>query len=228
MIKINNYTKDFSQGKGIFNINLNLEPGLVYGLIGPNGAGKTTLITALEGMYKSNGEITIKNNSESCDFMVDVSSMLGVNDLMIKNIKEISKIYSSFCSDFNNEKFYNLLDKFGIKNHRQSIRNLSKGEHLALRIALALSRDTSIYLFDEPLSGIDILKRDVILESIFEVMDDDKTVVISSHELHDIDKRIDELIFLNEGKVILQNSLDDMKDEHQLSLVDFYKKILRN
>jgi ABC-2 type transport system ATP-binding protein len=228
MIRVNNYTKEFAENKGIFNIDLSLEKGTVYGLIGPNGAGKTTLITALEGLYNSKGCIEVFGNTVCRDFMVDVSSMLDKASLLDLKLKEIGAIYESFCSDFDTNKFHDLLKRFSLDNRKTKLSKLSKGENLSVRIAVALSRNAKVYLFDEPLSGIDVIKRDVILDSIFEVMDEDKIIVISSHELHDIDKRIDELVFLKEGRVIMQKPLDELKDANQMSLVELYKEILKN
>jgi len=230
MIKVENYSKVFRKGKGIFDVELTFEKGTVYGLIGPNGAGKTTLITALEGLYKSKGNITICDNTNCDNFTYNVSSMLEVTELLSINSKNIADVYESFCKDFNRERFERLLVEFGIDDLNVIPMRMSKGENLSLRIALALSRDTDIYIFDEPLAGIDVIRREAILNAIFDIYDvnEDAIVIISSHELHDIDKRIDELVFLNEGRIVLKQSLDQLKDTSELSLVELYKDILKN
>ena len=221
MIKLENYSKTYRKDKGIKDISITFEKGNIYGLVGPNGSGKTTLLNSITGFTKGQGLISVNGNAHRDTFLEDISYMTDGEIIVGGSIKDAARIGDILCEDFSGELFLDYIEKFGIDKKTKYLK-LSKGQKMSLKVAFTLARTTPIYIFDEPLSGIDIITRDVIMNDILEKASDESLIIISSHELHDLDNKVDKVVFLNEGKILEVSTLDDLKDEFGKELSEIY------
>lgn len=220
MININNLTKLYSPKKGISNFTYNFEKGNVYGLIGPNGAGKTTLIKLLTNfVFKDEGYI--EKNFENNEMLKNISYMPEFNILIPGTVKKNIEFFTMTYSDMNYDTLYNVLETFEI-DLKDNVKKLSTGKVKALHFALTISRDAKVYIFDEPFSGIDVITRKRIVNEILKEVDiEDSTVIISSHELHDMDQLLDEVILLDKSEMITSKSVESIKEEKK-SLYEWF------
>jgi len=221
MINLKNYSKVYKNQKGIKDINITFEKGNVYGVVGPNGAGKTTLLNAITGFTKGSGFINVNGHTKRDRFLEEISYQMDSEYMVGSKIKDLAKVTHILCDDFDKDQFLTYIESFKIDKN-QNYNKLSKGQKMSVKIALTLSRKTPIYVFDEPLSGIDIVLRDIIMQNILEKANEDTLVIISSHELHDLDNKVDQVVFLDEGHILEITTLDDLKDQFGKSLSDIY------
>lgn len=221
MIKVEGYSKIYKKDKGIKDINIVFEKGNIYGLIGPNGSGKTTLLNSLTGFTKGQGLINVNGKTKRDSFLEDISYMTDGELIVGGKIIDTARVGDILCEDFSGEMFLDYIKKFGL-NQKSAYVSLSKGQKMGVKVAFTLSRKTNIYIFDEPLSGIDLLTRKIIMNEVLDKASDESIIIISSHELHDLDNKVDKVVFLNEGKVLEVVSLDELKDQFGKELSDIY------
>lgn len=225
VLKINNLTKKYYNKTALQNVNLAFERGKIYGLLGPNGSGKTTLMKVIAGLHKqSSGEIFINEKPLSYETKAFVSYLPTDNFLYDSfKVKDIIKFYSDMYSDFNKEKALDIL-----KNNVEEdikISKLSSGMTGKLKVALALSRNADIYLLDEPLNGVDVLARDVIMDLIVKEYNENKVIIISSHLVSETEKIFDSAIFLKDGNIELSGDAEELRQSYGQSIENIYKEI---
>ncbi len=228
ILKLVNVSKYYSGFPALNGINLTLEKGKIVGLLGPNGSGKTTLIKILTGMnlqYEGsvyvNGQIWTHLSKKYISYLPD---QLYFDQWM--RIKDLENYYADMFDDFNRSKFHSLLHKFRIEN-RIYIRKLSKGNQEKLQLALVLSRDALIYIFDEPIGGVDPALRQIILDTIMEAKNTEATVILSTHQIYDVEDLFEEVIFLKEGNVLLHKNTKDLIASTNKSLLETFKEVFR-
>ena len=216
MIKVENLTKNFDGYLALNNFSMNVKKGSIYGLVGVNGAGKTTVIKHLAGIIKGDsGSVVI------CDAAVydniSVKSRVGYvsDDLYFfpqYNLKMLSKFYGKLHKNWSNEKFTNLLNLLGLDNKRR-VGRFSKGMQKQAALALALSANPDVLLLDEPIDGLDPIVRKRIFEWIIDdVASRQMTVLISSHNLAEIQKIVDRVVWIDNGKIVGISNIDDIED----------------
>lgn len=224
MIQLNNVTKEFSKNKGIFNVNLSFEKGKIYGVIGHNAAGKTTLLKLMTGLLvPSSGKVQIHEVNKREEILNKISylpdSMEFSQGIKLEKIVDFMKVIHP---DLNSKLLESLLKRFNI-SIKDKYSSLSKGNKMAFRYALCISRDVDCYILDEPFSGIDPVTRKMILNGLFTDIDiENKLVVLSSHELHDIDGHLDNIVVINMGKVDGVFNVDRIKEENHMTLHEWY------
>ena len=228
MIKINNLSKSFDNKSILKNINFNIEPGTIVGLVGVNGAGKSTLLRTIMGIYfPDNGSILIEDRDvlkfpeikEFIGYVADKSDYF--NKLKIKNIL---KQYSLTYKNFDIEKFNKANETFNIPLNTK-LGKLSKGNIARVFFMLALSINPKLLVLDEPTSGLDpIAKRNFLKMLVDEVYENKTTVLISSHNLNDLEAICDKIIFIDNGEIVENNSLDNLKSEMKKLQVIFKDK----
>ncbi len=220
MINLQNVTKEYGENKGVNNFTYRFEEGNVYGLIGPNGAGKTTLIKLITNfIYKDAG--TIEKNFDRNERLYNISYMPDFNTFVPGTVKRNIEFFNLTYRDINLEKIYSILSKFEIELTDKVIK-LSTGKRKALSFALCVSRDVKVYIFDEPFSGIDVITRKMIVEDIINEIDlENSLVIISSHELHDMDQILDHVILINRASLIKSISVDEIKENNE-SLYEWF------
>jgi len=221
MIKINNFTKEFSHNKGVFNVNLELQRGTIYGLLGPNASGKSTLIKSIAGaLIPTKGNIEIDNESKRELRKLKVSYMPDTLEFPNTKLIDIVKLHDSLLEDFKKSRLDELLNDFSIELELE-FKTLSKGQKMAFRLSLALARDVDYYVFDEPLSGIDpVVRKKIITEILTSIDTTDKVIVISSHELNEIDSLIDTAILVKNGGIEGVYDIDEIRSDN--NLFDWY------
>ena len=206
-IEIKNLTKAYGNNVALENLTLNIEEKKIYGLLGRNGAGKTTLLNLMTNkLFPTNGEITIDSETvfENENTLSKIYYMSEFNlypDTM--KVKNLFKWTKEFYSDFDTEYAINLSDKFGL-NRNKKFRELSTGYNSILKIILTLASNAEILLFDEPILGLDANHRDMFYkELINHYSDTPKTIIISTHLIEEVADIIEEVIIINNGKLML-------------------------
>ena len=224
--KINNLKKSYD-GKtfALNNFAYEIPKGKIIGLLGPNGAGKTTLIKILTGLIrKYEGEVTIMGNKigvESKKLIAYLPDSNFIDDDWTVNYA--MEYYKDFFEDFDNNKALTLFAAFGI--HPDSVfKTLSKGNKEKVQLILTLSRKALLYIFDEPIAGVDPASREVIFELILKNCGPESTVIISTHLVRDVEDILDEIIFINNGKLIRQGDVKSLKEETGKSIDDLFKE----
>jgi len=222
MIKIEDFTFLDSSKKGLKNISLKLEPGNVYGLVGPNSAGKSTLLNVMTGMYKSKGEVSICGESDYKDFIKKIAYMTDEETALQQNqIRFLVNIYKNE-DYFDYEYFIDKVKMFNLDLNNIMISQYSRGQAKLLQCIYILSFVRNIYIFDEPLSNIDLVYKEKILDLILDKIDNNKLIIISSHELNDLDTKLDKVIFINDSSILGVEDLDELKQLKNMSLKEIF------
>lgn len=228
MVKLEYVNKDYSGFQALRNVNLSLDKGKIVGLLGPNGSGKTTLIKILTGMtLQYTGNVSVngrKLDNDSKAVIAYLPDQLYFDRWM--RIKDLEKYYEDMFSNFNKRKFRELIQKFRIED-RVFVRKLSKGNQEKLQLALVLAREAQLYIFDEPIGGVDPALRQIILDTIMEYRNTDATVILSTHQIYDVEELFDEVIFLKEGEVYLHRNTKELLEEKQTTLLELFKEVFK-
>lgn len=229
MIEVNNLSLDIEGKKILKDINLKIKEGTIFGIIGPNGVGKSTLLRCLTGIYKSTSGSINYDRREVYD-NVEVKGQIGYvadeNIMQTKfKVKEILKYYKYSYNTFDENKFNKLNEVFQVPVNKY-IFQLSKGMKMRLSIMLALSIKAKYLILDEPTSGLDaILKNKLLKIFLDEVVENNTTIVISSHHLGELERICDDVAILNEGIVSYENSIENMKNKIKKIQVAFDRPI---
>ncbi len=228
IVSIKNLNKAYGKTQALSQVNLELSKGKIIGLLGPNGSGKTTLIKVLTGLLKQyEGEVKIDSMPVSeitKNYVSYLPDQLYFDSWM--KINDLKRYFMDMYDDFNPERFQELMSQFQIPN-RDLIRKLSKGNQEKLQLALVLSRDAKLYIFDEPIGGVDPALREIILETIMQYRNSDATILLSTHQIYDVEELFDEVIFLRQGQVMLHQNLDELIAEKNKSLLEIFKEVFK-
>ncbi|MDP4132949.1 MAG: ABC transporter ATP-binding protein [Bacillota bacterium] len=223
-----NLSKSYGLKPALKNINFNLKRGKIVGLLGPNGSGKTTLIKiANELLTPTSGEILIDGKNPGVDTKKIVSYLpdcISLPDWM--NIRELITFYKGFYENFKEDKAYEMTKNLGI-DVEAKLKTLSKGNKEKVQLILTMSRKADLYLLDEPMGGVDPATRDYILNTIIANYNENSTVVISTHLIADVEKVLDEVIFINNGEVVLQKTVDDIRSNNGMSVDALFREVFK-
>ena len=227
MIEIKNLSLKYGGKEVLKDLNLNIDVGKIIGLVGENGTGKSTLMRVLTGLEKNyKGEVLIDGNRPGGETNALISYQpdhLPFDDSM--TIIDIGNIYERFYDDFDAENYYKMIDSFSIERNLK-IKECSKGMKDKVQIAASLARKTDFYLLDEPMTGIDPKARYEMLNTIIENFSPDSTLIISTHLITEIEKILDEVIIISNGKVLAHKAVDEIREENGLSLEEYFREVL--
>jgi ABC-2 type transport system ATP-binding protein len=228
LLEINNLSKKYYNKTALDGISVSFEKGRIYGLMGPNGSGKTTLMKVIIGLHKqSSGNILVNGVPLSYKSKANVSYMPTENFLYDGfKVKEVVKFYQDMYKDFRTDYVNKILIDIGV-DPEFKISKLSSGLLGKLKVALALSRDVDIYMLDEPLNGVDVLARDIILDLIVNSYNENKLIILSSHLVSEVEKILDHVVFLKDGKIELSGNAEDLRQQKGLSIENIYKEVYR-
>jgi len=228
ILDIKNLTKKYYNKVALDDVTISFEKGKIYGLMGPNGSGKTTLMKVIIGLHKqTSGNVLINDNSLSYKTKCFVSYMPTENFLYESfKVKDIVKYYSDMYPDFRSDYAMKILKEINVDTEFR-VSKLSSGLIGKLKVALALSRDTLIYLLDEPLNGVDVLARDAIMDLIVKSYNENKIFIISSHLVSETEKILDSVVFLKDGKVELCGDAEELRQQHGMSIENLYKEVYK-
>ncbi|MDS0524668.1 ABC transporter ATP-binding protein [Clostridium sp. SHJSY1] len=228
ILQCNNLFKSYNGKKALNGINLTVERGRIVGLLGPNGSGKSTLIKLANGLLTpSSGEILIGGNKPGIESKKIVSYLperTYLNDWM--KVSDIINFFSDFYLDFNKEKAYDMLSKLKI-DAGDKLKTMSKGTKEKVQLILVMSREAELYFLDEPIAGVDPAARDYILNTIINNYNENATVIISTHIISDIEKILDDVIFLSYGDISLTMSVDDIREEKGMSVDALFREVFK-
>lgn len=215
MLEVKNYSLNYGGYQILDNINFSLDKGKVLGIVGPSGVGKTSLIKGLVGIYKGTEGMLLYDGEEIYDNPNVKRKIAFVpdehNSFYLITLRDIINFYKGLYSEFDEEKFYKINKIFKIPLNKRFLQ-LSKGMKMRVNLMIAFSLNAELLVLDEPTSGLDpILKEKVLKMIIEEVSDGDKSVIISSHNLIELERICDDVLILNEGKVEYHNTLDNIK-----------------
>jgi len=226
IIHLHNLSKSYASFPALKNVDLNLEPGRIMGILGPNGSGKTTLIKIVAGLLQpSGGEVRVCGLAPGAQTKALVSYLPDVNHLPTwMTIHGIIQYFNTFYEDFDPDLAFALLERLGI-DQRRKVTALSKGTHEKLQLSLVLARQARLYLMDELLEGIDPVARMVAIDTILENYNTEGSLLISTHLITDVEKLLDEVVFLKDGEIILSGSTEDLRVEKKRSIEGIYKEI---
>ena len=225
LVECKHVTKKYGVKVALDDVNLTIEKGKIIGLLGPNGSGKTTLIKLLNDLLVPNsGEILIQGNHPGVETKKIISYLPERTYLNFNmKIKEVIQYFKDFYEDFREEVAYELLKKLDI-NPDDKLKTLSKGMKEKVQLILVMSRKAQLYVLDEPIGGVDPAARDYILDTILKNFNEEATIIISTHLISDIEKILDEVIFIKKGKIVLHESSDQLRDESGKSIDGYFRE----
>lgn len=226
ILETKNLCKSFARKPAVIDATITIEPGKIYGLLGPNGSGKSTFMKMISGLfYPTKGEINIMGDPVSVASKSHVAYMPTEPFFYsYMNIKTVGDFHRDFFEDFDPIKFEALIAQMGLEMGMK-VSSLSSGMAAKLKIASTMARDAKLYMLDEPLNGIDLVAREKIMTAILENTGDEKSMIISSHLVDEIEKVLDEVIFIKDGEIIIAGSAETVREERGKSIVDLYKEV---
>ena len=220
--------KSYGGKRVLKGINLTLKRGRIVGLLGPNGSGKTTFIKLAAALLTpTKGEILIDGKKPGVETKKIVSYLpekTYLNDWM--KVSDIINFFCDFYSDFNKEKAYDMLKALNIDSD-DKLKTMSKGTKEKVQLILVMSREADIYFLDEPIAGVDPAARDYILNTIISNYNENSTVVISTHIIADIEKILDDVVFITNGEITLFKSVDEIRGEEGKSVDALFREVFR-
>ena len=233
MIKVKNVTKHFDDYKVLDDISLEVKKGTIYGLVGPNGAGKTTVINHITGVLQPEEGIITIDGEPVYENTAIKRRFLSISDdwfyYGVYTIKEMAKFYADIYPNFSYERYNSIKEIFKIEEKRQ-IRKLSKGMKKQVAFWLSLSARPELLILDEPLDGLDpVMRKQVLNMVIADVIDHEMTVLVSSHNLRELEDICDWVGVIHQGRMIIEKPLDDLKGsvyKYQVVLSDEMRDVL--
>lgn len=219
-------TKSYGSFTALKNLDLNLERGRFIGLLGPNGSGKTTTIKLLNGLLQPTaGTVTI-NGMQPGRGTHSIVSYLPDRACLDENMKvaDIIDFFSDFYRDFDRVKATEMLNTLNLPSLSR-LKALSKGNREKVQLILTMSRRAQLYILDEPIAGVDPAARDYILNTILANYSEDASVLLSTHLIADIERVLDEVVFLKEGSMVLHEGVDTIREEHGKSVDMLFREV---
>lgn len=218
-------TKKFGNFTALKQIDLKLERGRIIGLLGPNGSGKTTLIKLLNGLLvPTEGEILVNGKTPCPETKAKVSYLPDNNYLSSwMSVHQMINYYGDFYADFDKQKAYDMLANLGL-DPKQRFKTMSKGMKEKVQLVLVMSRNADLYCLDEPIGGVDPATRDYILRTIITNYAEDSTVLISTHLISEVEKVLDEAIFIKQGELVRHSSVEEIRNTYNSSVDALFRE----
>lgn len=220
--------KEFDDKQIIKDINLKIPRGKIIGLLGKNGAGKTTFIKLINDLLTpTSGEILINGEKPGVNSK-EIIAYLPERTYLDKEmtIKQAITYFEEFYTNFDAQKAIKLLKDLNLDISKR-ISKMSKGMQEKLQLILVMSRNAKLYILDEPLGGVDPATRDYILDTILSNFNEGASVIISTHLIADIERILDEVIFMNDGEIILTSSADELRNKENASIDEIFRRYFK-
>ena len=225
LLEVSHVSKSYGNYRVLDDVTFNITKGNIVGLLGPNGSGKTTLIKLINDLLKEDSG-TIK--VEGLDLGVETKKLISylpdknyLNNNM--TVLELLNYFKDFYEDFRIDKAKELIGKLNL-DLNQKLKTMSKGTKEKVQLILVMSRKAKLYILDEPIGGIDPAARDYIINTILTNFSNDASLLISTHLISDLEKVLDEVIFLKNGKVVRSGSTDEIRKETNMSINDLFRE----
>lgn len=226
VIEFRNVSKSYGATKAIDGLSFQIGAGKIVGILGSNGSGKSTLMKMTAAIVHCNtGEIFVDGIPVGRETKLITSFMADrpIYENWMK-VKDAITYYKDFFDNFDSAKANEML-QFMKLNKSDHIHSLSKGMQERLQLTLAMSRNAKLYMLDEPIGGVDPVARGKILDAIVEYYSEDSTILISTHLLQDIERLFDEVLFIKQGKLVLQDDVENIRLSRQKSIDDLFKEV---
>lgn len=228
ILECKNLTKRYGRTQALSGINLSLKAGRIIGLLGPNGSGKTTMIKLINGLLTpTEGEILINGMAPGVKTKSIVSYLperTYLDESM--RITEAIDYFEDFYKDFDRKKALTMLEKVNL-NPALRIKTLSKGNKEKVQLILVMSRRAKLYCLDEPIAGVDPAARDYILSTIIGNYEPDATILISTHLISDVENILDEVVFIQNGHIRMQEEVETIRDKEGKSVDDLFREVFK-
>lgn len=228
-IEIKNLTKLYGKDSiALYDVNLTLPQGKIVGLLGPNGAGKTTLIKILTGIIKNySGEVYVNDYKVGIETKKHIAYLPDIEFIDPSwNVSYAISYYQDFFNDFDKDKALHLMEKLDIPLNKK-FKSLSKGTREKVQLILTLSRQSDIYIFDEPIAGVDPAARDLIFDLILQNYNKAATIIISTHLIADVERILDQFVFIKKGKIVRQGDVKETTQKEGKSIDEIFREDFR-
>lgn len=228
LLEIKNLYKNYGEKQVLNNITLTVPRGKIIGLLGKNGTGKTTLIKLINGLLTpTEGEIVFEGEKIGPQSKLNIA-YLPERTYLDKSmtINETLKFFKEFYSNFDIDKAKDLLKKLDLDENQKIIR-MSKGMQEKVQLVLVMSRKADLYILDEPLGGVDPATRDYILDTILTNFHEGASIIISTHLISDIERILDEVIFIDKGEIKLISDADELRNKENASIDEIFRRMFK-
>ena len=228
LVQFEHVTKQYGSKKALDDISFTIEPGKIYGLLGPNGSGKSTTIKIINDLLQPTSGTVLVNGAAPGVASKQIISYLPdrnyLNDWM--KVEDTFKLFSDFYADFDRQRAEEMLRSLNI-DAKARLKTLSKGTLEKVQLILIMARRAKLYVLDEPIAGVDPAARDYIMQTILSNYGEDSSILISTHLITDIEKILDEVLFIQNGKLVLQGAVDDIRAEHGKSIAGLFREVFK-
>ena len=228
LLEIKNLTKTYDKKTALKDVNLTITNGKIIGLLGKNGAGKTTLIKLINDLLTpTEGEIFVNGDKVGIESK-KVISYLPERTYLNKQMKvsEVLEYFNDFYDNFDIKKAKKLLKDLDL-DVEEKLSKMSKGMQEKVQLVLVMSRNADLYILDEPLGGVDPATRDYILDTILSNFKENASVIISTHLISDIERILDEVIFIDKGEIILESNADELRNKESSSIDEIFRRMFK-
>jgi ABC-2 type transport system ATP-binding protein len=229
VIEFQHVSKAFGKAIALNDFSHQFHPGKITGLFGPNGAGKSTTLKMIAGLNRPDrGQVLVDGQppqqvKEKVAFLPEIDHLYNW-----MTVKQAAAFLRSFYTDWDQSRFQGLLEYLDL-NEDMKVASISKGQRAKVKLLLTLSRKAPYVLMDEPLSGIDVLTREEIISTLIRgFREGEQTIIISTHEIAEIENIIDEVVFIDNGRIKLIGNAEDLRQERAMSLVEIMKEAFRH
>lgn len=228
ILRCEQLTKTFGARTALSGVDLSVERGRIVGLLGPNGSGKTTLMKLANGLITPTaGKILVDGEAPGVRSKTLVSYLPETTYLADwMRTSDILELFRDFYKDFDMERAMTMLKSLGI-GLREPLRSMSKGTREKVQLILVMARRASIYLLDEPIGGVDPAAREYILNTIIGNYEPESAVVISTHLISDVEKVLDDVVFINNGTIVLSSTVDEIREGKGMSVDALFREVFK-
>lgn len=228
IVEVNGLNKGYGKKSVLSDINFTIGEGQIIGLLGPNGSGKTTMIKTLTGLLQDyKGVIRIDGNVPNA-YTKSIVSYLPEKTYLSKwmTVKDTFILFQDFYADFDIKKAEDMVQRMNL-DLNQKTKTMSKGMQEKLQLILVMSRQAKLYILDEPIGGVDPAARDYILDTIIKNYNEKSSILLSTHLIHDVERIFDKVMFLKDGKIIINEYVDKLREEHEKSIDELFREVYR-
>lgn len=229
LVEFEHVTKQYGSQKALNDLSFTLEPGKIYGLLGPNGSGKSTTIKIINDLLQpTSGTVLINGKAPGVESKKIISYLPDhrnyLSDWM--KVEDTFKLFRDFYADFDYKRAEEMLHSLNIDSTAR-LKTLSKGTLEKVQLILIMARRAQLYVLDEPIAGVDPAARDYILQTILSNYGEDSSILISTHLITDIEKILDEVLFIQNGQIVLRGAVDDIRANHGKSIDGLFREVFR-
>lgn len=229
MIEFTNVSKRFGSVQALDELNLQLSQGKIFGLFGPNGAGKSTAMKMIAGLNQPDQGSVLVDGKKPRQSRADIAFLPEIDHLYNWwTLQQAADFTRSFYADWDDNKYKEMLAFLNLREDMK-LGKISKGQRAKCKLLLTVSRRAPYLLLDEPLSGIDILTREEIINTLIHDFGEGKqTIIISTHEIDEVERLVDEVFFIDQGKIVVSGSAEELRIEKGMSLTEIMKEAFRH